>query len=85
MLRRKKNAVPDADLGYKEPGDRRRKFILLLGVVMAVVATFTVLGISNGPGDPVLGGADARRGGRGRRSSRAVRSRRHEPHGHVGS
>src|SRR3954468_24420083 len=52
MLRRKKNDVPDADLGYKEPGERRRKFILLLGVVMAVGATFVVLGIPNGPANP---------------------------------
>src|SRR5690242_10534665 len=48
MLRRKKNAVPDADMGYKEPGDRRRKFTLFLGVVMAVAATFLVLGLGNG-------------------------------------
>src|SRR5690349_14001775 len=50
MLRRKKNAVPDADLGYKEPGERRRKFTLFLGVVMAVVATFLVLGLGSGGG-----------------------------------
>src|SRR5690349_6858060 len=50
MLRRKKNDVPDADLGYKEPGERRRKFTLFLGVIMAVVATFVVLGLGNGGG-----------------------------------
>src|SRR6478752_5789553 len=50
MLRRKKNAVPDADLGYKEPGERRRKFTLFLGVIMAVAATFLVLGLGSGGG-----------------------------------
>src|SRR3954451_6445665 len=49
MLGRKKNA-PDADLGYKEPGERRRKFTLFLGVVMAAAATFLVLGLGNGGG-----------------------------------